>query len=88
MINTLMFAAALFQADISQVKPVAEVDIDKKMIATQIETELNNAWAQMTMTLEQESSALKEIETNAELVEFNSLQDRKLTRLKYETGRL
>ncbi|ABV87584.1 hypothetical protein [Shewanella pealeana] len=88
MINTLMFAAALFQADISQVKPVAEVDIDKKVIATQIETELNNAWAQMTLTLEQESSALKEIETNAELVEFNSLQDRKLTRLKYETGRL
>ncbi|WP_299805221.1 hypothetical protein [uncultured Shewanella sp.] len=88
MINTLMFAAALFQAEINQVKPVTQADIDKKVIATQIETELNNALEQMTLSLLEESSALKEVETDAELVEFNSLQGSKLTRLEQETRRL
>lgn len=88
MINTLMFAAALFQADINQVKPVTQVDIDKTVIATQIETELNHALAQMTLSLLQESTTLKEVETNAELVEFNSLRGSKLTRLEPLTSHL
>ena len=81
MINTLMFAAALYQADISQVNSVSEINIDKKVIANQIEAELNNALAQMTLTLLEENSTLKQVESDAELVEFNVLKDSKLTRL-------
>ena len=81
MINTLMFAAALYQADISQVNSVSEINIDKKVIANQIEADLNNALAQMTLTLLEENSTLKQVESDAELVEFNVLKDSKLTRL-------
>ncbi|MGS0676516.1 hypothetical protein [Shewanella sp. 0m-4] len=79
MINTLMFAAVLFQADINQPNNVAVNSIDKQAVAVQLEIELNKALLLMSKTLITDSLYQNDQMRQKALVDINTLDGTKLT---------
>ena len=79
MINTLMFAAMLFQADINQPNNVAVNSIDKQAVAVQLEIELNKALLLMSKTLITDSLYQNDQMRQKALVDINTLDGTKLT---------
>ncbi|MGS0681610.1 hypothetical protein ACVBIL_10640 [Shewanella sp. 125m-7] len=79
MINTLMFAAVLFQADLNQPNQMTVATIDKQTVAIQLETELHQALLQMSKTLVIDSQYLNIQMTQKPLVDIKMLDGTKLT---------
>lgn len=86
MIKTMMFAAALVQADINQ--EIDRFEVDKQAIVTQLALELNDTLVQITRSLVVKSPRPQATGHGTHLVEYDAHSNRKLTRIERTLGHL